>query len=245
MNSQTRFRDIRTVSHSYRRYFSAVLLSNFLLLFFIVTGAYADGGHRNIPGIDRGPSKYTVPEHLDTLPTEELASLREARHKDLEDLRSGSKSKEISERYMFEQLMAHDEVRLSITDVIPRLIEDYEIDGKFKNTLMGYRSTFTEEITQSRETVENLQDYQSYDFRFTAVYMSMLFAFQEHPEFYQRLKKDMTDENTTIGKYRKRLDDSYSRVAKAKERMDIVHSEEDLEDVIDALDEELARRDDL
>ena len=157
-------------------------------------------------------------------------------------MRNDAEAKELAEQHMLEQLMLHDDARLSITEVIPQLIEDYAIEGKFKDTLLGYRSTFTDEIVESRKNVENLQDYQSYDFRFTAVYMSMLFAFLEHPEFYDRLKKDMEDGNTAIGKYRKNLDSSYGGVAQAKKQMDMIHSTEDLQKVIDALDQELERR---
>ena len=203
---------------------------------------FADGSTHKIPGIDREVSAYKVPDNLRSMSTEEVASLRTQHQQDLEEMRNGIDSKEHAEQYMFEQLMSHDEVRLSITEVIPQLIEDYAIEGKFKDTLLGYRSTFTGEITNSRENVENLQDYQSYDFRFTAVYMSMLFAFQEHPEFYKRLKEDMVDDDTAIGGYRKMLDNSYGRVAKAKEKIDVIHSSENLEEVIHALDQELARR---
>lgn len=216
---------------------AVVVASSFLL----AVAAFADGGSRQVPGIDH-EEVYKVPENLSTMATVEVETLRSARQKDLEKLRNGASSKQVAEDNMFAQLMAHDEVRLTITDVIPKLIEDYAIEGKFKNTLMGYRSTFAEEITQSRETVSNLQDYQSYDFRFTAVYMSMLFAFQEHPEFYEQLKTDMVDENTSIGGYRKRLDDSYGRVEQARNQMEIFHNADDLENIIVELDEELARR---
>lgn len=222
---------------------SAVLLGAVFLAstFLLAASVFADGSSRKVPGIDHA-EVYKVPENLQTMATAEVETLRSARQKDLEKLRNGGNSKQIAEENMFEQLMAHDEVRLTITEVIPKLIEDYAIEGKFKNTLMGYRSTFAEEITQSRENVNSLQDYQSYDFRFTAVYMSMLFAFQEHPEFYEQLKTDMVDEETSIGGYRKRLDDSYGRVEQAREQMEVIHNADDLENVIVALDEELARR---
>ena len=202
---------------------------------------WADGGSRNLPGIDH-EQIYKVPDNLKTMDTAAVKSLRSARQKDLESLRNGTGSKKNAEQHMFEQLMAHDEVRLTIIDVIPQLIEEYAIEGKFKNTLMGYRSTFAEEITASRETVHGLQDYQSYDFRFTAVYMSMLFAFQEFPDFYQKLKTDMNDDNTSIGRYRKSLDESFVRVEQARQQMDVYHNADDLENVIAELDQELARR---
>lgn len=218
--------------------FVCVLVASTMV--FSVT-AFADGGSRKLPGIDH-EIIYKVPENLESMETAEVQSLRSARQKDLDNLRNKNNSKSAAEQTMFEQLMAHDAVRLTITDVIPQLVEEYKIEGKFKKTLMGYRSTFAEEITESRSTVSNLQDYQSYDFRFTAVYMSMLFAFQEYPDFYNQLKIDMTDEKTSIGAYRKRLDDSYHRVEQARQQMDAYHNADDLENVIAALDEELARR---
>lgn len=216
----------------------AIFMASTIML---TVSAFADGGSRKVPGIDHS-EVYKVPENLTAMATKEVESLRSARQQDLKKLRNGGSSKQIAEENMFTQLMAHDEVRLTITDVIPKLIEDYAIEGKFKNTLMGYRSTFVEEISESRENVHSLQDYQSYDFRFTAVYMSMLFAFHEHPEFYQQLKTDMDDEETSIGGYRKRLDDSYVQVEQAREQMEVIHTADDLENVIVALDEELARR---
>ena len=218
--------------------FIAALISSALS---VSVSAFADGGSRKLPGIDH-EQVYKVPDNLQTMETSEVESLRSARQKDLENLRNGVDSKRAAEQNMFEQLMAHDEVRLTITEVIPQLIEEYKIEGKFEKTLMGYRSTFVEEIGESRETVSNLQDYQSYDFRFTAVYMSMLFAFQEYPDFYDQLKADMVDEKTSIGSYRKRLDDSYVRVEQARQQMDVFHNADDLENVIAELDEELARR---
>ena len=204
--------------------------------------ALADGSSHKIPGIDREPSIHQIPADLQELPTEEISSIRTARQKDLEKLRNGANSKEVAEQHMLEQLLSHDSVRLTIIEVIPQIIEDYAIEGKFKDTLMGYRSTFNENIVELREGVESLRDYQAYDFRFAAVYMSMLFSFQEHPEFYKRLKEDMVDEETSIGNYRKRLDDSYGRVELAKAQMDAVHSAEDLENIIAELDQELERR---
>lgn len=219
------------------------LASYFIAFILIYTNAaLADGSSHKIPGIDREPAAHQVPADLQNLPTEEITSIRTARQKDLEKLRNGADSKEVAEEYMLEQLLLHDSVRLKIIDVIPQIIEDYAIEGKFKETLMGYRSTFDENVSELRKGIKNLKDYQAYDFRFAAVYMSMLFAFQEHPEFYKRLKADMVDENTSIGDYRKRLDDSYGRVELAKAQMDAVHSAEDLENVIATLDEELARR---
>ena len=193
-------------------------------------------------GLTKQAPAYSVPNNLTDLSTEEVENLRASHSSDLENLNNSTNAKQAAEDKMLKELLDHDLVRLSITDVIPNLIEEYEIDGEFKDTLLSYRSTFLDELMATRENIGSLRDYQSYDFRFAAVYMSMLFSFQEHPDFYERLKKDMLDDKTSIGGYRQLLDDSYGGVEKAREEMNAVNSTEDLQKVIIALDEELARR---
>ena len=185
---------------------------------------------------------YTVPENLASLSTEEISQLRDSHVQNLKKTASNESEEKEAEEKLFHQLMAHDLVRLSIADVIPELIHDYQIEGEFKDTLLSYKNTFSESMMRNREAVEDLQDYLSYDFRFAAAYMSMLYAFQKYPDFYARLKEDMVDEETHIGRYRKVLDDSYVKVKAARAEMDFAKSGDDLKKVIAALDDELARR---
>ncbi len=185
---------------------------------------------------------YTVPENLDSLSTEEITNMRAERQRDLEKTASDASEELKAEEQLFDKLMAHDLVRLSIADVIDEMIADYNIDGEFKETLLGYQSTFAVDMMENRKVVHNLQDYPSYDFRFAAVYMSMLYAFQKYPDFYERLKVDMVNEETPIGSYKKTLDDSYAGVKKARAEMDLAKSGDDIKKVIAALDHELARR---
>ena len=201
------------------------------------TSAFADGG---MPIQDT--VVYQVPENLADLSTQEIIEMRDARQVDLDKTEADANAEQKAEDKLFEQLMAHDLVRLSIADVISELIAEYNIDGEFKETLMGYRETFSEDLMASRASVENLEDYPSYDFRFAAVYMSMLYSFQKYPDFYEQLKTDMVNEKTPIGSYKKTLDDSYGDVKKARADMDFVKSGDDLKKVIAALNEELARR---
>lgn len=213
-----------------------------LLLFLSAAGSLcADGSTHKIPGIDRQAS-YRVPANLTSLSTQQLENMRASHHRDLARLKNAPNARQQAEDNMLKELLAHDVVRLSIADVIPELIEDYNIEGKFKDTLLGYRSTFTDELMAGHAVVRTLKDYQSYDFRFAAVYMSMLFSFQDHPKFYQRLKADMADAATAIGGYRKSLDDSYQGVEKARAEIDKLGSREDIEKVIAALSAELAKR---
>ena len=186
---------------------------------------------------------FSVPENLDSLSTEEIANLRKSHVQDLEKTAANESEVVQAEEELFQQLMDHDLVRLSIADVIPELIEDYQIEGEFKDTLTRYQSTFAVDMMKNREAVNNLDDYPSYDFRFAAAYMSMLYAFQKYPDFYDRLKQDMVDEKSHIGVYRKTLDESYAKVKQARAEMDFAKSGKDIRKVIAALDDELARRD--
>lgn len=185
---------------------------------------------------------YTIPDNLDSLSTEEIAEMREAHQRDLEKTAADASAEVKAEEELFEKLMEHDLVRLSIADVISEMISDYKIDGEFKETLLGYQSTFSVDMMENRKVVHNLEDYPSYDFRFAAVYMSMLYAFQKYPDFYDRLKVDMVDEDTSIGGYKKILDESYEEVKQARAEMEMMKSGDDIKKVIVALDNELARR---
>ena len=218
------------------RFFNARAIM-FVIAAVFGTFAFADGG---MP--IQNTVVYQVPENLVDLSTQEIIEMRDARQIDLDKTEADANAEQKAEDKLFEQLMAHDLVRLSIADVISELIAEYNIDGEFKETLMGYRETFAEDLMASRASVENLEDYPSYDFRFAAVYMSMLYSFQKYPDFYEQLKTDMVNEQTPIGSYKKTLDDSYGGVKKARADMDFVKSSDDLKKVIAALNEELSRR---
>jgi len=202
----------------------------------------ADSGKSNIPGIDRASVSYEVPADLDQWSTHEVSSLRDEHQANLDQIRQNQTSRDQADAHMLSELLRHDKVRLSIADVIPVLIDEYQIKGDFKDLLMGYRDTFKVELMANHREIQSLADYQSYDFRFSAVYMSMIYAFDANPEFYERLKSDMMLEDSIIGRYRKAIDESYMGVKAASEVIDSFHIVNDLEKVIVALDSELEKR---
>ena len=202
----------------------------------------ADSGKSNIPGIDRASVSYKVPADLNSWSTHEVSSLRDEHQQNLDQIRQNQTSRDQADAHMLSELLRHDMVRLSIVDVIPALIEEYQIEGDFKDLLMGYRDTFKVELMADHQEIQSLGDYQSYDFRFAAVYMSMIYAFDDNPEFYQRLKSDMVLEDSVIGRYRNAIDESYLGVKAASEVIDSFHIVNDLEKVIVALDSELEKR---
>ena len=202
----------------------------------------AGGETTKSPILDRVEVVYTAPENMEDMSIEELRSEKAACERDLALIREASDEPEVAKQKLLKTILAHDDKRLNIVDVIPRLIEDYKIEGDFRDALLGYSNTFDVKIREARKDVHTLDDYKSYDFRFSAVYMSMMFKFNENQEFHRRIIADMRDPNTIMGKYRKELDESYARVEHDKYLIQNIYSVNELEEVITLIDEEITER---
>ena len=203
---------------------------------------FAGGETQKSPILDRVKVIHKAPENIDTLSLDQLKSERASRVRDLAVIKEASDEPEVAKQKLLDSIMAHDDKRLNIVHVIPQMIEDYGIEGEFKKTLMGYSSTFDNEIRTARNDVHSLDDYKSYDFRFSAVYMSMMFKFNENKSFHEKMVADMSDSSTAIGKYRKELDESYAKVSHDKYLIQNLFSVNELEQAITEIDEEIAKR---
>jgi len=212
------------------------------LMLFISSVSFAGGETIKSPILDRVRVLHKVPENLASLSLQQLNAERETRQRDLDVIRQASDEPEVAKQQLLETIMAHDDVRLKIAQVIPVMIEDYKIEGKFRYSLMGYSNTFNVDMREARKGVHSIGDYKSYDFRFSAVYMSMMFKFNENPEFHKRLVSDMQDSDTAIGSYRKELDESYTKVEHDKYLIQNIYSVNELEQSIAAIDEEISKR---
>jgi hypothetical protein len=213
-----------------------------MMLLFMSPISFAGGETIKSPILDRVKVLHKVPENIDTLSLQQLHSERESRQRDLEVIRQASDEPEVAKQQLLETIIAHDEVRLKIAQVIPMMVEDYKIEGKFRKSLLGYSNTFNVDMREARKDVHSIADYKSYDFRFSAVYMSMMFTFNENPEFHKRLVTDMEDSDTAIGSYRKELDESYAKVEHDKYLIQNIYSVNELEQAISAIEEEIAKR---
>jgi len=185
---------------------------------------------------------HKVPDNLESLSLEQLHAARDTRERDLEVIRQASDEPEVAKQKLLETIMSHDEVRLSIAQVIPLMVEDYKIEGKLRNSLLGYSDTFKVDMREARKEVHTLEDYKSYDFRFSAVYMSMMFKFNENPDFHKRLVTDMENPETHIGQYKKQLDESYAKVEHDKYLIQNIYSVNELEQAITAINDEISKR---
>ena len=212
------------------------------MLLFVSSICFAGGETIKSPILDRVKVLHKVPENLDTLSLQQLHSERESRQRDLDVIRQASDEPEEAKQQLLETIIAHDEVRLKIAQVIPMMVDDYKIEGKFREALLGYSNTFNVDMREARKDVHSIADYKSYDFRFSAVYMSMMFKFNENPEFHKRLVTDMEDSGTAIGGYRKELDESYAKVEHDKYLIQNIYSVNELEQAIGAIEEEISKR---
>ena len=217
------------------------ILSFFALL---VAGSlcFAGGETQKSPILDRVKVLYKAPENMESLSLEQLQNERDTRVRDLAVIKEANDQPDLAKQKLLESILAHDDKRLNIVQVIPQMIEEYGINGEFKDILMGYSSTFDNEIRAARTYVHSIDDYKSYDFRFSAVYMSMMFKFSENEEFHQKMIADMQDTSTAIGKYRKELDESYAKVEHDKYLIQNIYSVNELEQAIAAIDEEITKR---
>ena len=202
----------------------------------------AGGETQKSPILDRVKVIHKVPENMDTLSIEQLQDERDTRARDLAVIKEANDKPEVAKKKLLDSIMAHDDIRLNIVHVIPQMIEEYGIEGEFKDKLLGYSETFDTEIRNARTYVHSIDDYKSYDFRFSAVYMSMMFSFNENKDFHQRMVSDMKDVNTAIGKYRKELDESYVQVEHDKYLIQNIYSINELEQAIAAIDAEISKR---
>ena len=212
------------------------------MMMSIGTICFAGGETIKSPILDRVKVLHKVPDNLDSLSMEQLQSERNTRQRDLEVIQQASDEPEVAKQRLLETIMAHDDVRLTIAEVIPVMVKDYDIDGKLRDSLLGYSNTFEVDMREARKDVHTIEDYKSYDFRFSAVYMSMMFKFNENPDFHKRLVVDMENPETHIGKYRKQLNESYAKVEHDKYLIQNIYSVNELEQAIAAIDEEISKR---
>lgn len=212
------------------------------LMFFISSVSFAGGETIKSPILDRVKVQHEVPKNIGSLSLEQLQAERNTRQRDLEVIRQASDEPEVAKQKLLETIMKHDDVRLKIAQVIPVMVEDYKIDGKLRDSLLGYSNTFNVDMREARKDVHSIADYKSYDFRFSAVYMSMMFKFNENPDFHEKLVTDMQDSSTAIGGYKEELDKSYAKVEHDKYLIQNIYSVNELEQSIAAIDEEISKR---
>lgn len=225
-----------------RKVLSSVKGLFWLLLALAGPAVMASGEVLKSPILDRVKVLYSAPANLENLTLEQLHAEKAVLADELAAIKQVSDAPEVARQKFLETVFEHDDKRLKIVEVIHKLIDEYQIEGKFRDDLIGYSNTFDQEIRTARKQVHTLDDYKSYDFRFSAVYMAMMLKFNENPEFRKRMEADMKDPDTSMGRYLKEMDESYDVVLHEKYRIQNIYSVHELENAITHINAEISRR---
>ena len=194
------------------------------------------------PIIDKPVPGYTRSEHLSEMTLEQLLKLRDEYAAEIKTLSNIVTQTHKDDQYLIDKLIAYDRERLRIIEIIPVLIENYDIQLPFSESLLRYAKTFENLDKQYQGKLKTLDDYRSYDFRMGMAYMSMMASLQEQADLYQHLHADMKDENTAIGAYIKQLDVAYAEVEKASDDIGELNTIRHLNRELERIEQELNSR---
>ena len=98
--------------------------------------------------------------------------------------------------------MVYDSERIRIIDMIPKIIEHYEVEGTLREDLMNFRKYPGQDHrgTCARK-ITTLQKYKPYDFRIGVSYAAMMTIMQRKEEVIRnRMLKDHKDPETMLGR---------------------------------------------
>ena len=216
-----------------RPFFPGILLATLPLC------AYAEGEPPH-PVVDI--PRTTVPS-AESLQDSTISELRAQRETYAEQLDTASAlSIEELEKQLLRALLIYDDERIQIIDMIPKIIEQYEVEGTLKEDLMNFRRTLIKIVEELRPEVTTLQRYKPYDFRLGVSYAAMMTIMQRKEEIRDRMLQDHKDPETMLGQHSQRLQVTYRAVQEARERLELGYQAETLKEQIDRIDTELRRR---
>ena len=210
-----------------------------LLLALLSLGAYAEGEPPH-PVVDIPRTALPSPESLQGNTTGELRAQREIYAKQL-DTASAVPAEELEEQ-LLQALLVYDDERIQIIDLIPRIIEQYEVEGTLRKDLMNFRATLIKIVEELRPEVTTLQKYKPYDFRLGVSYAAMMTILQRKQDVRDRMLRDHGDPGTMLGRHSQRLQQTYRAVQETRERLELAYQTETLKEQIDRIDTELRRR---
>ena len=214
-------------------FFPSVLLAALSLC------AYAEGEPPH-PVVDIPRTAMPSAESLQDSTISELRFQRETYVEQL-DAASTTPTEEL-EGELLRVLLVYDSERIRIIDMIPKIIEQYEVEGTLKEDLMNFRRTLIKIVEELRPEVTTLQRYKPYDFRIGVSYAAMMTIMQRKEEVRDRMLKDHKDPETMLGQHSQRLKETYRLVQEARERLELSYQAETLKEQIDRIDTELRRR---
>lgn len=212
-----------------------------IILFSMQQNAVAEQSQPH-PIIDKPVPGYARSEQLSEMTLEQLLKLRDDYLAEIKTLDEIVAKTHKNDRQLIAKLIAYDRERLRIIEVIPVLIENYDIEPPFSESLLRYAKTFENLDQQYRGQLKTLDDYRSYDFRLGMAYLSMMTSIQEQADLYQHMHTDMENENTAIGAYINQLDVAYAEVEKASDSIGELNMIRHLNRELERIEQELNSR---
>ena len=192
------------------------------------------------PVVDIPRTAMPSVESLQDSTISELQTQRETYAEQL-DTTSALSTEEL-EKQLLHALLVYDDERIQIIDLIPQIIEHYEVEGTLMEDLMNFRRTLIKIVEELRPEVTTLQRYKPYDFRLGVSYAAMMTIMQRKQVIRDRMLQDHENPETILGRHSQRLKETYRLVQEARERLERRYQAETLKEQIDRIDTELRRR---
>ncbi len=214
------------------------------VIFFICTipHVFADSLHYENPTVTKTIAAYGLPENLSDISHEKLIVLKNELESALQSLKLNQKSLATIEQELLNTLIAYDDIRLQVSEIITKLVNEYDVTGDYKKKLLGYCDTFNNKIKQARNTVQTLDEYKAYSTHFAVAYVSLVYTFKQDPTFYKHYTSDINDPESTIGKYQKELATSYKKVEQANKNYEAIIIAQELEKSLVKVKNEIKQR---
>lgn len=177
---------------------------------------------------------YVLPNTTNTS-LNELYQLKTKYESTLQSLNITNSDLVKNDELFLQSLIAYDDIRLNISDVIVKLVDKYNVDGEYKMKLLGYSDTFNSKIKKARKSVNTLEEYKTYSTHFSVVYISLLYTFKENEAFYTQYRQDIYKPSSILGKYQHELSISYKEVEKAHKNFQLALHANNLKNIITQL----------
>ena len=207
-----------------------------------IPNVLADSVHYKDSVSSKTDSVHQLPTNLNEISLTKLKSLKKELESKSEQLWPTQNALDISEKKLLNSLIAYDNVRLQIAEVIIKLVDEYNVTGSYKKKLLGYCDTFSTRIKPARNNVHSLNGYKVYGTHFAVAYISLLYTFKENPTFQSKYMKDINDPKSTIGNYRRELAISYGEIEKVQKEYESITIAKKLHESILQLDKEINLR---
>ena len=191
-----------TKIHSACDYFGKIFILSFCLIHFC---AYSHAGTAHPK-----PSLKQTSQHLPENISLKKAHLLKLKY---EGELGNTTNTSINEESFLSALLAYDNIRLEISEILLELVAEYQLSGDFAKKLTGFSHTFSTHVKDAQGQISNLAEYKAYSNTFALTYAALVYALHDDKSFYSRYSTDLKDPTSILGDYKQRLDIAYASLS--------------------------------